>query len=186
MTLPTILTGAAGRALHTLQPVSATANLVDNVLAGPGKLGAGELGTAFKGVGSLFGKDGLRETINRAGVDVTKSLGASRGPAFSAELHAATQNMYGSMSFISRGSAFDDITRLSAKTHTAANQVSAGIAELESIARSTATRRVVLGAVGVLAGAAALTRASTSDGPGKILAPGPLGGGAAGSSGGSI
>ncbi len=64
MSIPTILSGAAGRALNTLRPLE---GMAADVAAS-------------------------RTLINSAKDDLAKALGGTRQPAFSAELHATSRN----------------------------------------------------------------------------------------------
>lgn len=68
MTISTMLTGAAGRALRTLQPLETVA--------------AGD-------------RTAAKVLINSARDDIGKALGAGRRSSFSAELHAAAGNLHG-------------------------------------------------------------------------------------------
>lgn len=71
MAIPTILSGAAGRALRAFEPI-ATSEAVDM---------------------PHFAGWAAKQTINSAKPDLVKALGAARQPAFSAEMHAAITNL---------------------------------------------------------------------------------------------
>jgi hypothetical protein len=130
MAIPTILSGAAGSALKTLKPLQAMA---DDVA-------------------------GSRALINSAKPDITKALGATRQPAFSAELHASSRNFASGVA--------------------GPEGIHAAMAELSTAASATAVKRVTIGSLaigGALAGLLAL-RSAANGSDGQIMAPGPIGG----------
>jgi len=178
MAFPSILTGAAGRALTTLEPVKRLATHVDYVMAGSEHKVGSRLSQHLTGSVNHLSREAAQTTINSAGDDIGRALGRTRGSALSGELHTATQSIDSKRFFIDRdfaattlpGSMFDDYSKQTSTIH-------AGIAELQSKARGTAITRMLLGtsAVGVgIAGVGALVASNESTS--RPMAPGPIGG----------
>ncbi len=177
MAIPMILSGAAGRALRTLEPVAAMGGHVDNVFAGRVATNGTDLGSFLASSDDVLTRSAARSIINDAGSDIARALGGTRKPAFSAELHAATQNLRGSVDSLGRSGSIDDVTRAMNSGSEASSQIGAAMHELQTAASATARTRLVVGGSlavgGALAGLIALSRGSGSDS--IPMAPGPIG-----------
>lgn len=174
MAIPSILTGAAGRALRTLEPVAGMGSHADGVLSGRIATNGTDVASALVTADQVLTPGAARSTINAAGADIAAALGSARKPAFSAELHAATRNLHGGIQGLGRASSIDELTRLTRSTHGAANEIGAAMDELRVAASVTARNRVVLGSLGLgggLAGLASLANGRSGDV--QDLAPGP-------------
>ncbi|MCW2924965.1 MAG: hypothetical protein JWM98_2369 [Thermoleophilia bacterium] len=177
MNLPSILTGAAGRARVALQPLETMATHVDGVLGGASHMAGGDIGLQVTGSRHWLLGGETKDLINAARGDLGRALGG-RQSAFSAELHAATGNLRSNVGSMERLGMAHPRADVLDGARAATGQVHAAMSELDAAASTTARRRIMAGVVGLGAGAiaaAAGAGALAIPGHGHEMAPGPAG-----------
>jgi hypothetical protein len=171
MAIPTILSGAAGRALQTLAPVTSMATHAEATMA------SGITATTFRDLSGFpsISAAASKDLINAARADVGHALGADRVGAFQAELHAGVHNLDGNIAALGRNTTVGG-KELAAKGITSsAHEILSGIGELQAAATSTARRRVILGSLATGAGlGGVIALADALRDHGVLQAPGPF------------
>ncbi len=178
MAIPTILAGAAGRALRTLAPIAEYGVQGGRVASHQSRMVASNAATQLADATTWMSAH-ARDVINSAKGDVASALGTTRQPAFSSELHAASMNLRSSLEAIGSGNGYLAFANgAPARAGGASAQIATAMQELERAAATTARTRVIVGSLalgGAVAGAVALTRGGGGGGGSVPMAPGPIG-----------
>lgn len=167
--LPNILTGAAGRALRTLEPITANAKAIGAAL---------DAGATFPNMPRALPLETIDASVFAAADDITRAVGPGIGRALTTSLRRDANSMELGIAAMGRARTTGMHAIAHRGTRTAVDGVQQSVDLLGTAASDTAQRRLTIAAG--LGGATLLTAAlAAQDGGGqqepRIMAPGPLG-----------